>query len=251
MRRIWKILGGVACLAVPSAAAAYDESEFGYTVESVTITKPISPGNLSLKNMSSSKSATKRDLAVVGSNPRFIVAGRVLCKAGATLTAVQAIIGNGILHNKEMMVMNDWGKTQKLTNVAGRLVADVSLEVELKVSKRNTDALIDLTFNPAREYEKKLKAFVAKGNTAAEYLRETQAFDMEVPVNLVAWCKMNPNNKSIFAGETHAGFASRKVPVTILYNGDPAIFDGPAARAKSSTRKGSGQPPVKTTPPIE
>lgn len=251
MRRIWKVLGGVACLAVPSAAAASDEHSYGYTVESVTITKPVSPGNLSLKNMSASKSASKRDLAVTGSNPRFIVAGRVLCKAGATLTAVQAIIGNGMLHHNEMMVMKDWGKTQKLTNVAGRLFADVSLEVELEVSKRNTDSLIVLSFNPAHEYERKLKAFVAKGNTAAEYLRETQAFDMEVMVNLVAWCKMGSNNNSMFTGETYAGFASRKVPVTILYNGDPDIIDGPAARAKSSTRKGGGQPPVKTTPPIE
>lgn len=251
MHRIWKVLAGLACLAVPFAATAYDEQEYGFTVGTVSITKPISSGTLSLKNMSSSKIASKRDLAVTSNNPSFNVTGQVFCKPGARLTAVQAIIGNGMLHNDDMIVLNNWGKTPKQTNVAGRSDADVSLDVELRMSRRDTGAAIDLTFNPAREYEKKLKAFVAKGNSAAEYLRETQAFDMDLTVNLVAWCKMDPNANSVLAGKTYAGFASRKFPVTILYNGDPATIDGPAPRAKSSTRKGGGQPPVKTSPPIE
>lgn len=250
MRKYWKGLGCLACLASPLSATASDEQEYGFTVGSVTITKPISPGTLSLKNLASSKTASKRDLAVTGNNPRVNVTGQVFCKPGARLTAVQAIIGNGILHNNDIMVLNPWGKTQKQTNVAGRSDADVSLDIELNVSRRATDAAIDLTFNPAREYEKKLKAFIAKGNSAAEYLRETQAFDMEMTVNLVAWCKMASNANSVLAGKTYAGFAARKVPVTILYNGDPNIVDGPTARAKSSARKGGGQPPVKTLPPI-
>ena len=245
MHSLLKCLGGLTCLAVPIAAIAYDSQEYGFTVGSVNITKPIAPGTLSLKNMSSSKTASKRDLVVIGTNPRFNVKGQVFCKPGARLTAVQAIIGNGMLHNNDIMVLNHWGKTQKQTNVAGRSDADVALDVDLNLSRRATNAAIDLSFNPAREYEKNLKAFVAKGNSAAEYLRETQAFDMEVTVNLVAWCKMDPNANSVLAGKTYAGFSARKVPVTILYNGDPAMIDGPAARAKSSTRKGTGQPPVK------
>jgi hypothetical protein len=144
-----------------------------------------------------------------------------------------------------MMVVNSWGKTAKQTHVAGRSDADVSLEVDLNVSRRATDAAIDLTFNPAREYEQKLKAYVAKGNTAAEYLHDTQAFDMDVTVNLVAWCKMDPNADSVLAGKIYAGFVARKVPVTILYNGDPAIVDGPAPRATIKTREAEGGPPVK------
>jgi hypothetical protein len=244
-------LCGLGIVAIPFAAIAADEQQFGFTVGSVNITKPISTGALGLKNMASSKIASKRDLAVTGNNPRFTVTGQVFCKPGARLTAVQAIIGKGILHNNDMMVVQSWGKTAKNDDVAGRSDADVSLEVELKVSKRATDAAIDLTFNPAREYEQKLKAFVAKGGTAAEYLRETQAFDMDVTVNLVAWCKMDPNANSVLAGKTYAGFTARKVPVTILYNGDPSIVDGPAPRSKASTRKGSGGPPATTAPPVE
>lgn len=251
MHNLIKALCAFGIVAIPSVAIAFDEQQFGFTVGSVSITKPISTGALGLKNMSSSKIAARRDLAVTGNNPRFIVTGQVFCKPGARLTAVQAIIGKGILQNNDMLVVNSWGKTAKDSSVAGRSDANVSLEVELKVSKRAIDAAIDLTFNPAREYEQKLKAFVAKGGTAAEYLRETQAFDMDVTVNLVAWCKMDPNANSVLAGKTYAGFTSRKVPVTILYNGDPAITDGPAPRAKTSTRKGSGGPPATTQPPVE
>jgi hypothetical protein len=246
-----KVLGGLMVIAAPFAATAADEEQYGFTVGSVSITAPIAPGNLGLKNMSLSKIASKRDLATTGNNPRFTVTGQVFCKQGARLTAVQAIIGKGVLHNNDMMVVNSWGKTAKQTDVAGRSDANVSLEVELNVSKRATDSAVDLSFNPAREYEQKLKAFVAKGNTAAEYLHETQAFDMNTTVNLVAWCKMDANANSVLAGKTYAGFTSRRVPVTILYNGDPSIVDGPAPRAKASTRKGNGQPPATTNPPIE
>lgn len=251
MRNISKALVCLSIIAVPVAVGAADEQHFGFTIGSVSITKPISSGALGLKNMSSSKIASKRDLVVTGNNPHFTVTGQAFCKQGARLTAVQAIIGNGFLHNNDIMVVNSWGKTAKDDDVAGRSDAGISMEVELKVSKRNTGAAIDLTFNPAREYEQKLKAFVAKGGTAAEYLRETQAFDMNVTVNLVAWCKMDPKANSALAGKTYAGFVSRKVPVTILYNGDPTMVDGPAPRAKASTRKGSGQPPATTQPPIE
>lgn len=250
MNNILKALGGLTVLAAPIAVAANDE-QFGPTVGSVSITKQISTANLSLKNVATSKMASKRDLRVTSQNPRYTVTGQAFCKQGARLTAVQAIIGKGVLHNNDMMVINSWGKTPKDVSVAGRRDADVSLELELKVSPRATDAAIDLTFNPAREYEQKLKAYVAKGNMAAEYLRETQAFDMNIAVNLVAWCRMDPNANSVLAGKTYAGFVSRDVPVSILYNGDPAIVEGPAPRASTKTRKSNSAPPATTAPPVE
>jgi hypothetical protein len=245
MTRKLTLILALSAASLPFAAWAADETQFGFTVGSVAITKPISSGNLGLKNQSSSKMASKRQLVVTGNNPRFTVTGQVFCKQGARLTAVQAIIGKGILHNDGMMVVNSWGKSPKQTNVAGRSDADVSIPVELKVTRQATDAAIDLTFNPAREFEQRLKNYVAKGNSAAEYLRETQAFDINVTVNLVAWCKMDPKANSVLAGKTYAGFSARKVPVTILYNGDAAIVDGPAPRAKATTREAESAPPVK------
>jgi len=53
---------------------------------------------------------------------------------------------------------------------------------------------------------------------------------MPVPVNLVAWCKMGDDG-SVLANRTYAGVATRIVPVTVLYKGDPAIVDGAGVRA--------------------
>lgn len=249
MRSITKPFA-IAMLAIPAAGLAADTTQLGLTVLAMEIAKPISPGNLSLKNLSSSKRASQRDLVVVGDAPRFVVTGRVTCKPGATLTAVQAIIGKPFIHNTELTSLGDWGKSVKLTHVAGAAAANVEIPVTLKLTRRSGDALVDLTFNPAREYERHLKAYVAKGNTASEYLHETQAFDMEVTVNLVAWCRMNAAGK-VASGKTYPGIVSRTVPVTILYNGDPAIFEGPAARTKTSVRKASGAPPAKTDGPAQ
>ncbi|MFD1767831.1 hypothetical protein ACFSAG_13370 [Sphingorhabdus buctiana] len=245
MNRKLNALLALTIVAAPLAAYAADETQFGVTVGSVAITKNIPSASLGLKNMAASKIAAKRDLVVTGTNPRFTVTGQAFCKQGARLTAVQAIIGRAIINQTELIAMAPYGKSAKDSSVAGRNAADVELQVELKVTRRAGDALVDFTFNPAREYERKLTTYVAKGNTAAEYLRETQAYDMDVTVNLVAWCKMDANANSVLAGKTYPGVASRKVPVTILYNGDPAIVDGPAPRGKVTTREAEGAPPVK------
>ena len=129
----------------------------------------------------------------------------------------------------------------KRIDIAGQMGARIDIPVTVNVTRRAGNAAVDLGFNPARTYEKMLAAYVAKGHTAAEYLRETQAFDKEVTISLVAWCRGN----SILSGKTYPALVERKVPVTILYNGDPAIIDGPQPRATASTREANGGPPVK------
>ncbi len=235
---------GFFVIAIPFVAHAADEQHFGATVGSVAITKYISPGSLGLKNMAQSKLASARDLVVTGNNPRFNVTGQAFCKQGAKLTAVQAMIGKVVVQNTELTPFLVYGSSAKITTVAGRKAADISLQVELKMSRRATDAAIDLSFNPARQFEQKIDVFVAKGGTAAAYLHETQAFDMNVTVNLVAWCRMDANANSVLAGKTYPGVVSRKVPITIFYNGDPAIIEGPAARATTKTQDSSGTPPA-------
>ena len=60
-------------VAVPMTAAAAVESQLGPTILSLAIEKQIPPGNLSLKNVSTSKVASKRELGVLGDNPKFTV----------------------------------------------------------------------------------------------------------------------------------------------------------------------------------
>jgi hypothetical protein len=235
----------IAVITIPAAALATDETMFGPTILQMSIDQHIPSGNLSLKNVSTSKLASKRDLRVLGDNPRFRVVGKVFCKPGARLTAVQVIIGQVIVNQTEVFPTQVFGQSSKMTGMAGLPSTTVDIPVTLNVARQDSKSLVDLRFNPARTYEQMLKAYVAKGHTPAEYLRETQAFDMEAKVNLIAWCRMDSGTGSVLSGKTYPGMISRKVLVTILYNGDPAIIDGPSARQKTSTRKAEGGPPVK------
>lgn len=234
----------LAALAIPVAALAGDETHLGPTVLVMEIEKPIPPGNVSLKNAATSKIASKRDMVALGSNPKFTVAAKAFCKPGSKLTAMQVFLSKVVINNNQVYDFSSWGSSPKLTGMAGQVGARIDIPVELKVAKRAGPGLDALTFNPAAAYEKMLAAYVAKGHTAAQYLRETQAFDMTVPVSLVAWCRMDANANSLMAGKTYPGVVTREVTVTVLYNGDPAIVDGPAARASTTTRKAEGGPPA-------
>lgn len=248
MTRLFKHKLALIALALPIAASANDETQLGATVLQMRFTENIPSANLGLKNTSTSKIASKRKMVVTGEAPKFVVKGQVVCQSGARLTAVQAVIGKAAINQTQLISLANGGQSPKLTHVAGLPGAFVEIPVTLSVSRTVSTSAIDLSFNPALAYEMKLKAYVAKGNTAAEYLRETQAFDMEVTVNLVAWCKMD-SGQSVLSGKTYPGLVSRTVPVTILYNGDPAIVDGPKARSKATTKKAEGGPPVKTEQP--
>lgn len=232
-------------VAVPMTAVAADESQLGPTILSLEIEKPIPPGNLSLKNVSTSKVANKRELVVFGDNPKFTVSAKAYCKPGAKLASLQVILGKVLIHNNTPMPFAPWAQSAKQNQVVGMGGVRVDIPVTLPVTRKDTKAAVDLTFNPVLAYEFMLDRYVEKGHTPAEYLRETQAFDMKVPVSLVATCKMDSNADSWMAGKTYAGVFMREVPVTVLYDGDPAIVDGPAPRAKTTTKKADGGPPVR------
>jgi hypothetical protein len=221
-------------VAVAGAAvfvAGADQTSLGPTVGNVLITKYIPGGNLSLSNKASLKTVQAVDLRVSGNEPVYDVTGQLFCKNGARLVEAQAIVGNVFLHGPDAMAMAPYGKSAKVTSIAGRSDANVNIPVNLTVARRDTGAAVDLQFNPARHFMQKVKSFAANGGSAATYLREDQAFEMPVTVNLVAWCKMPVNANSVLAGKTYAGFASRSVPVSILYSGDAKIVDGRGVRA--------------------
>ncbi len=238
-------------VAVAGAAflvAGADQTSLGPTVGNVLITKYIAGGNLGLANKASIKTVEAVDLRVSGNEPVYDVTGQLFCKNGARLVQAQAIIGKVFLHNNEPMVMAPDGKSAMLTSIAGRSDADVSIPVKLTVARRDTGAAVDLQFNPARHFMQKVKSFAANGGSAAAYLRQDEAFEMPVTVNLIAWCKMPANANSVLAGKTYAGFASRSVPVSVLYSGDPKIVDGRGVRA---TAGGQVLAPEKTTPEVQ
>lgn len=249
MKLMFSGTAAFAALMTAISAQAADETRLGATVGNVLITKPIPAANLSLGNVSANKTVNGRDLRVTGPNPTFTVTGQVFCKGGARLVSVQAIIGQLGLNNGQLISLAPYGKSAEVLSVAGRTDADVSIPVTLPVSRQDTGALVDLTFNPALEFNRKLDAFVRNGGSAVSYLHQDEAFEMPVKVNLVAHCRMPDSDNSVLAGRTYAGYATRVVPVTILYNGDPAIVAGPAARSTVTTQGGGGGPPAKAAPP--
>ncbi len=234
------------------ALAAADQTNLGPTVGNVLITKHISGGNLGLTNTSASRSVSAIDLRVSGDEPVYTVTGQIFCKNGARLVEAQAIIGNVILHDGQPSAFVKHGQSPKLTSIAGRQDADVSIPVRLSVIRKDAGALVDLSFNPAGAFLKKLKAFTSTGGSPAAYLREDQAFEMPVNVNLIGWCRMPPGANSVLAGKTYAGIATRSVPVSILYTGDLKIVDRAAVEGPAGQRVQPGkQPraPAKQSPP--
>src|SRR5690606_22457374 len=111
---------------------------------------------------------------------------------------------------------------------------------------------VDLSFNPAHAFEKKLTAFVNTGGSAAQYLHVDEVFHMDVPIILIAWCKME-NRDSTFYGQESGGYVRRDIAASILYNGDPAVVDGVgviAATKATGATVAAPQPPQTNERPI-
>jgi hypothetical protein len=239
--------GVLIALCYPAILSA-DEASFGFPIDDLRITQNIPGASLSLANKAPLKTVEARRLVVSGPNPQFTVTGVASCKEGAKLTGVQAFAGGVVNNGGQIMPMQKWGQSGKNTSVAGQKAALVSLKVEVMVSREATGSLVDLSFNPALEFEKKLAAYVAKGGSAALYMKTAEAFDMIIPIHLAAWCKTGPNDKS-FPNMERAGFVRRDVPVTILYQGDPKIVDGTGVRATiGGTEAGKIAPPSEPKP---
>jgi hypothetical protein len=242
-----------ACLvALATPALAADQSSFGHPIEDIRITEPLPSINLSLRNQATIKTVEARRLAVTGPEPQFTVQGIVACKPGARLTGVQALAGSVVNNNGQIMPMQDWGSTPVLTSMAGLPAAQVSIPLRIKVSRTYNGEAVDLTFNPAREFELKLKKFVSNGGSAAQYLQATEAFDMTVPVHLIAWCKAD---SGVLAGQNRGGYVKREVPATILFEGDTRIIGGAGATAATTGSGGTvtapqpAQKPKRAQPP--
>lgn len=219
------------------AAGAADETHLGPTVATVVITKSINLPTLSLRNVATTKTVAARDLRVLGADPEIVVTGQVFCKANARLVAAQAIVGTVVVTNGNAMPVGVFAQSPKDLSVAGRDAADVSFTLRPRITRSVGAQAVDLSLNPARKFDDKIKLFAAQGGSAAAYMRETQAFDIGLKVNLIGWCRGNDGTGSVLAGKTYAGVTTRTVPLTILYDGDPRIVDGAGVRGSTGIDK--------------
>ena len=235
-RRSLLLSTAVFAAAIATAVQAADEKRLHYLVADVRFSESLPGINLGLRNMSATKTVADRKLTVTGSEPEFSVRGVVACRAGAELTKVQAVAGGVVNNNGQIFVMSNWGASPPVTTYNGQQLAQVTIPLKVKVSRTFNNELVDLTFNPARTFEQKLAQFVQGGGSAAQYLHIDEVFVMDVPIHLIAWCKME-DKKSTFYGQEAGGYMRRDIPASILFDGDPAIVDGIGVRA---TNGGSG-----------
>lgn len=243
-----------------SPAQAADEKRLHFLVTEARFDEALPGIHLGLENKAATKTVAERKLTVTGSEPQFTVRGLVACRPGAKLTKVRAVAGGIVNNNGTIYIMSDWGASPEITQYSGLQSAQVQIPLTVKVSRTYAGQAVDLSFNPAYAFEKKLAAFVSNGGSAVQYLHTDEAFSMDVPINLIAWCKMEDSNSALYGTEA-GGFVRREVQATILFSGDPAIVDG--VGVVSSTRATGGtiqapQPapessdkPVRATRPAE
>ena len=236
IRRSVLLSTAIAAGAYASAAQGADEKRLHHLVADARFSQNLPGINLGLRNMSAVKTVADRKLTVTGNEPQFTVRGVVACRAGAKLTKVQAVAGGVVNNNGQIYVMSNWGASPQVTTYNGQQSAQVAIPLKVNVSRTYNGEAVDLTFNPARTFEQKLSLFVNGGGSAAQYLHTDEVFGIDVPISLIAWCRMEDKNSS-FYGQEAGGYVQRMISASILFNGDPAIVDGVGVMA---TNRGSG-----------
>lgn len=231
-----------------SAAQAADEKRLHHLVTDVRFNEALPGINLGLRNASAVKTVADRKLTVTGTEPQFTVRGTVACRSGAKITKVQAVAGGLVNNNGQIYLMSDWGASPEITTYNGQRTAQVAIPLKVNVSRTYNEELVDLSFNPARAFEQKLLLFVNRGGSAAQYLHTDEVFGMDVPISLIAWCRMDDKNSALH-GQEAGGYVQRVIPASILFSGDPAIVDGVGVMATNSGSGGTLAAPTSPPPP--
>lgn len=255
------------CLLIAGIAPA-DDTHFSVEVHDVAFTSSLPRPGVTIRNVSPGASVADADVRVVSGDPTIEVEIRATCKPGAKVTAAQLMYGEPVVtYNAGGPVLYDWfvmapGDPTPLPGTAG--VETVTLSEKLAVSKAAGEgALLSYTFNPVARFEQKLLAFVQGGGSAAEYLRQTESFDMVVPVAAACWCA---SGKYVDGGWEYPGVRVKNMTVSVLYEGDHDIVDGPGVRASGAVggvaaprpdrardqvraQGAGGAPPARDTPP--
>lgn len=229
------------------AAQAADTKNLHHLVADVRFSANLPGINLGLRNQSAIKTVAARKLTVTGDDPEFVVRGVVACRPGARLTKVRAVAGSVVNNNGSIFMMSNWGASPVVTTYNGQQSAQVAIPLKINVTRTYEGQAVDLSFNPARAFEKKLAAFVEGGGSAAQYLHIDEVFDMEVPINLIAWCRMDDENSAMH-GQEAGGLVRRDIAASILYNGDRTIVDGVGVVAATRATGGTVAAPQPPSP---
>lgn len=267
MKNMFSLAAGMAALAAGLAHA--DETHFTPGIESVTISHMTPQVQVTVRNTSNSPDPAARELRMVSNDPVVTVRGQFFCNSYSANTPgesrarrAQVLFGLTAPHPNsngyELLPIGIWGESEMVEYNGARTGENFDIDAVMDLPESwDSEALVTLFFNPVETVEGHLEDFVSNGaGSAADFLRQDDVFEVEVPVSMTAWCE--------YAGRWYPGVRQQTVTVAIFYQGDPNITDGAGvvnsvgdvaarvpnrARTTTSATGSDGGPPARTSPP--
>jgi hypothetical protein len=267
MKDMLSLAAGMAALAAGLAHA--DETHFTPGIESVTISHMTPQVQVTVRNIANSPDPAARELRMVSNDPIVNVRGQFFCNSYSHNTPgesrarrAQVLFGLTAPHPNgngyELIPIGIWGESPAVQYNGARTGENFDIDAVMDLEDSwDSEALVTLFFNPVKTVEDHLADFVSNGaGSAADFLRQDDVFEVEVPVSMTAWCE--------YGGRWYPGVRQQTVTVSVFYQGDPDITDGTGvvnsvgdvaapmpnrARTTSSATGSDGGPPARTSPP--
>lgn len=219
----------VALVATMTAGSARaDQTDWSLGIASIGIVSATPMIHVTVRNVSNSTSSDKRQLATVSPPPAYSLDGQVFCKAilgGSTrLVESQLLFGTPVVLVNEagagIWPIGVWDSSDPIEYDANISSADVSFDHLIDLPTTWNGGL-ELGFNPAKVVEDHLATWVQNGGSAADFLRQDDVFEVQIPVNLVGVCR----NTSSYGVHEYAGYTRRWITASVFYQGDPDVVD--------------------------
>lgn len=249
--------------------ALADETHFTPGIESLTISHMTPQVQVTVRNTANSPDPADRVLRMVSNDPVVTVRGQFFCNSYSANTQgesrarrAQVLFGITAPHNNgngyELMPIGIWGESDTVEYNGARTGENFDIDAVMDLPESwDSNAAVTLFFNPVEMVEDHLEDFVSNGaGSAADFLRQDDVFEVQVPVSMTAWCQ--------YDGRWYPGVRQRNVTVAIFYQGDPDITDGAGvvnavgdvaapvpnrARTTTSATGTEGGPPARTSRP--
>jgi len=269
------LIGGLAVAAMTTAISFADGADLPFAMHDMNVTYHTPTINITVRNVANSTDPADRDLRVVSNaNVDINIQGQVWCnsydhaetaalRAHALLSHVNIISAPGGGTTPFLFgppdAFPDHTQTFNGTNTLENF--DINFPLEL-ATMWDSDALIDMAlFNAVRSVEEHLENFTDNNaGSEADFLRQDDVFEVQLPVSAVGWCSYESN----ILDNEYAGARYLNVTAAIFYQGDDDIQDvigtvsgantvaAPTpsrARGTTTTRGSSATPPARNTRP--
>ena len=242
---------GYAAFTAPAAAGQTSDH-----VYSIQLSQDGISGNVVLKNTSANKHVNAVKIEPTKPTVSISMSGWVSCEKPPALyesylaqNATKMYFGTlGLPHDKvwPLQVLHEaeylpsyaeWKRNNPIT-AAHKQTHSVDQDPFVVPLAKVKNGPANLRFDPVALFNQKLQEHVNGGGDKVDFLRQNHTFSVERPISLGATCTFRHNNpnKSTYGG----AWETVMVPLTVHYEGDPAINDTPVLNAQIA--QGGGLP---------